>query len=165
MKRSRHSSVRWRIALIYFLLIFIAMAIVSAFLLDRIEKYQLSSLESNIDRIVSESNLVSSLGNYDDLAGHGEEIQQMFDDSWTAGFTQEISIVSSGLEVVASTNGTLRGRSAPEVFDSDVIVDALVTGTRQSGDGKSGDIPVKNICYPIKARSSSGPTSPASTPS
>ena len=155
MKRSRHSSVRWRIALIYFLLIFIAMAIVSAFLLDRIEKYQLSSLESNIDRIVSESNLVSSLGNYDDLAGHGEEIQQMFDDSWTAGFTQEISIVSSGLEVVASTNGTLRGRSAPEVFDSDVIVDALVTGTRQSGDGKSGDIPVKNICYPIKAQDGS----------
>ena len=149
MKKSRRSSISYRIAIIYFMLVFIAMAIMSVFLLDRIEKYQYSTLGSNIDKVITESNITETLGMYDDLEEQSSVIQHMFDDSWTSGFTQEISIVSRGLDVVASTNRSLLGRSAAEVFDSDIIVNALISGLKTESVGSSGEIPVKNFCYVI----------------
>ncbi len=158
MKRSRRSSISYRIAIIYFMLVFIAMAIMSVFLLDRIEKYQYSTLGSNIDKVIAESNITETLGMYDDLEDQSSVIQHMFDDSWTSGFTQEISIVSRRLEILASTNRTLMGRSASEVFDSDIIVSSLVSGEPSESTGSSGEIPVKNFCYVIKPADGGDPS-------
>ena len=58
----RRGSVRWRIALIYFMLFFVVMSLVAVFLVNRIEQYQLSSLKENIAKTISESNLPSYLG-------------------------------------------------------------------------------------------------------
>ena len=66
------------------MLVFIAMAIMSVFLLDRIEKYQYSTLGSNIDKVIAESNITETLGMYDDLEDQSSVIQHMFDDSWTS---------------------------------------------------------------------------------
>ena len=68
----RRGSVRWRIALIYFMLFFAVLSLVSVFLVNRIEQYQLSSLKENIAKTISESNLPSYLGAYDSLSSHGE---------------------------------------------------------------------------------------------
>ena len=69
MRAVRHSSVRWRIVLIYFMLVFVAMTIVSVFLMDRIEDYQINSLKNNITSTVSGSNLLNSSGQYEELSG------------------------------------------------------------------------------------------------
>ncbi len=150
MKKAKRSSVRWRIVLIYFMLLFAALSIVSVYLTNRIEDYQLSSLKENITNTVSQGNLLKFLGEYDGLEAHAEEIQQSLDGSWTNGFSQELSVVSEGLKVVASTNPNLAGRDAADVFDSDIIVRALINLENTESEGLSGSIPVKNFCFPVE---------------
>lgn len=150
MKRQVHSSVRWRIVLIYFMLVFIAMTIVSVFLIDRIESYQMSSLRDNITNTVRGSNLLSFLESFDPLKDHSGEIQQALDDSWTSGFTQELSVVDQRLDIIASTNTSLLGKSAAELFDPDIIVSCLMTGENGESDGSAQGIPVKNLCYAVE---------------
>ncbi len=145
----RHSSVRWRLVLIYFMLVFIAMTIISVFLIDRIERYQMGSLRDNITNTVSGSNLLSFLESFESLPGHADEIQQALDDSWTSGFTQELSVVDERLNIVASTNTSLLGKSAADIFDSDIIVTCLMTGENGESDGSSQGIAVKNLCYAV----------------
>ena len=150
MDQRKHGSIRWRIVLIYFMLVFIAMTIVSVFLLDRIKDYQIDSLKENITKTVSESNLISSLGNYDSLDGHEEEINESFSESWTVGFSEELSVVNWKLDIIASTNPSLVGRSAASVFDPDLLVSSLTNKTDGESDTSSGNIQVKNLCYVIQ---------------
>ena len=46
-KKRWTGSVRFRIVLIYFLLVFIAMTIVSVFIISQLEAYQLNSMREN----------------------------------------------------------------------------------------------------------------------
>lgn len=149
MRSARHSSVRWRIVLIYFMLVFIAMTVVSVYLLERIEAYQLTSLKANIANTVGQSKLLESLGNYEQLAENSERIQSTLDSSWTGSFGYELSVVDKNLLIVASTNPALPGKSAAEIFDADIIVSCLMGEAEGESDIKSGDIPVKNLCYRI----------------
>ena len=50
------------------------------------------------------------------------------------------------------------GRSASEVFDSDIIVSSLVSGEPSESTGSSGEIPVKNFCYVIKPADGGDPS-------
>ncbi|MBP5749757.1 MAG: HAMP domain-containing protein [Firmicutes bacterium] len=146
----RRGSVRWRIALIYFMLFFVVMTLVSVFLVNRIEQYQLSSLKENIAKTISESNLPSYLGAYDSLSSNGEEIQAVLDSSWSS-FSEELSVVDEKMQICASTNANLVGRAASDVFDASIIASCLLTGQPGESDAVlSGGIPVKNLCYGIE---------------
>ncbi|MCQ2560805.1 MAG: cell wall metabolism sensor histidine kinase WalK [Clostridia bacterium] len=150
MNNSGRSSVRWRIVVVYSMLFFVVMALVSVFLVNRIENYQLSSLKENITNTVTESNLPTSLGGYASLTPNSAQIQQTLDYSWSS-FTEELSVVDSSLNICASTNENLIGRSAADVFDSGIIASCLLTGKECESDTESsGNIPVKNLCYAIK---------------
>ncbi|MBR5926527.1 MAG: hypothetical protein IKZ78_04120, partial [Firmicutes bacterium] len=124
MNKTRQS-IRWRIVLICFLLVFIAMSIVSVYLMGRIENYQLSSLQQNIDSTVSESNLLETLGRYENLTDNESEIESYISEGFSWGNSQEISVVSPGLEIIASTNPSLQGRRASAVFDAGLITRVL----------------------------------------
>ena len=152
----RRGSVRWRIALIYFMLFFAVLSLVSVFLVNRIEQYQLSSLKENIANTVSESNLPSYLGAYDSLASHGDEIQAVLDSSWSS-FSEELSVVDARMQICASTNANLVGRSAADVFDASIIASCLLSGESGESDSTlSGGIPVKNLCYRIDNPANTG---------
>ena len=153
MRGGKHSSVRWRIVLIYFMLVFIAMTIVSVFLMDRLEGYQINSLKSNIVSTVSGSNLLNSLGEYDELSEHGEEIRRSFNQSWSGSFSEEISVVGRDLNIYASTNSSLIGRSAGEVFDTGLIAASLMNGEDGESESLTGAIPVKNYCFAVHGKS------------
>ncbi len=161
MRPGKRSSVRWRIVLVYFMLVFIAMTIVSVFLMDRIESYQMDSLRSNLTKTISESNLQRSLGNYDSLTKSSAEIQTMISGNWTTGFTAELSVVDDSLNICASTNSSLVGRSGAEVFDTDALIKTLVTGENSESDTQTQDgIKVRNLCFPV-VRNSDGKISGA----
>lgn len=150
MESGRHSSVRWRIVLVYFMLVFIAMTIVSVFLMDRMEDYQLSSLRDNMTNTVNESNILTSLGNYADLSAAASDIQKMLDESWTTGFSEELSVVAGNMQICASTNRNLQGRSSVGIFDSDIIVAVLTDGGSGESETETPDgIAVKNLCYAV----------------
>lgn len=149
-KGRQHSSVRWRIVLIYFLLVFIAMTIVSVFLLDQMKNYQINSLKENLTKTISESNLLASLGKYTDLNEKTKEIQANLNENWSRSFSEELSVVCDDFIICASTNQNIVGRSAADVFDSGIIVNMFMTKENGESDSViSGDIPVKNLCYPI----------------
>lgn len=149
MNNSGRSSVRWRIVVVYSMLFFVVMTLVSVFLVNRIENYQLSSLKENIANTVNESNLPTSLGGYASITQNSGQIQETLDSSWNS-FTEELSVVDSSLNICASTNTNLIGRSAADVFDSGIIASCLLTGEEGESDTViSGNIPVKNLCYII----------------
>src|SRR5665647_389538 len=144
------SSVRRRIVLIYFLLVFIAMTIVSVFLMDQMKTYQINSVKDNLTKTISESNLLTSLGKYDNLNENTLEIQNDLDESWSRGFSEELSVVCEDLQICASTNPNIVGRNSEDVFDSGIIINTIVSGENGESDSViAGNIPVKNLCYPI----------------
>ena len=63
--KRRWSSIRFRIVLIYFLLVFIAMAIIGVFMMSQLESYQMELIRSNFTKAVQES--VISLKEYEDV--------------------------------------------------------------------------------------------------
>ncbi len=156
MKKGKHSSVRWRIVLIYFMLLFAALTILAVYLTNSMRAYQLDSLKENITKTVNQSNLLKFLGGFAELEPYSEEIQQSLDGSWTSGFSQELSVVDEKLRVVASTNSNLKGRNAADVFDSDIIVSALVQGRSTESESQTGSISVKNLCFPVQHTDVSG---------
>ncbi len=148
MNKTRQS-IRWRIVLICFLLVFIAMSIVSVYLMGRIESYQLSSLQQNIDSTVSESNLLETLGRYENLTDNESDIDSYISEGFTWGNSQEISVVSPELLIIASTNPSLSGRRAAAVFDAGLITRIL------AGEGPQGLVFENNSvfakAYPVKS--------------
>ena len=150
MNKSRSKgSMRWRIVLIYFLLVFIAMAIVSVYLMSSMEKLQLSSLKQNIESTVSESNLLSILGKYAPLSEPSDEVQSVLVESWGGMTSQEISVVGRNMLIVASTNRALVGRSAAAVLDADLLSQTLVSGETAEKSGRWKDIDIFSISYPV----------------
>lgn len=148
MNKTRQS-IRWRIVLICFLLVFIAMSIVSVYLMGRIESYQLSSLQQNIDSTVSESNLLETLGRYENLTDNESDIDSYISEGFAWGNSQEISVVSPELQIIASTNPSLSGRRAAAVFDAGLITRIL------AGEGPQGLVFENNSvfakAYPVKS--------------
>ncbi len=147
------ASIRWRMILIYFLLVFIAMSIISVFLLNRIEDYQVSSLEQNIDNTVRESGLLNTLSGYDNLKDNETDIQGYLSQGF--GLSEEISIVDDNLYVVASTNTSLIGKNAATVFDAGLITKVLSTGEDDKTDTSTAEgVNIMNRCYAIVSDSS-----------
>ena len=156
-KVRQHSSVRWRIVLIYFLLVFIAMTIVSVFLLDQMKTYQISAVRDNLTKTIHESNLLTSLGRYEELASNKAEIQANLDENWSRSFAEELSVVCRDFSVCASTNPNIVGRDARDVFDPGILLNTFVTGEGSESDSViSENIPVKNMSYPILSEQTGG---------
>lgn len=148
MRKGKHSSVQWRIILIYFVLVFIAMTVVSVFLLDRIESYQKNSQKDNITNTVEHGGLLSSLGRYSSLDRNAAQIQDMIAGNWSS-FSDELSVVSKDLNICASTNQALVGKMATDVFDVEAALNAMNGKKMCESESLSGDISIRNLCYPI----------------
>ena len=156
IKRAAKGSVRWRIILIYFLLVFIAMTIVSVYLMGNIEKYQLNSLKQNIASNIKESNLLSTLGRYDDLLLHKEEVSDILDASWISSASEEVSVVAKSMIIVASSNDTLVGKSAAAVLDADILAAALNGKTAES-QTEMDSLDVLSMTFPVENQQSGRP--------
>jgi len=142
-------SIRWRIVLIYFLLVFIAMAIVSVYLMGSIENYQMTSLKQNIERNVNESNLLSTLSRYNDLNDNQEDVKLVLQASWVGTSSEEVSVVGRNMVIVASSNQTLQGRSAAVILDADVLAQAM-NGTKAQSQSQMDTIDVLCMAFPIE---------------
>ena len=149
-KHSWSGSMRWRIVLIYFLLVFIVMVVVSVFITNSLETYQMDSLRNKLTSTVEKGSFLKTLSEYDNLLNHQEEIQDTIIDTWEFGFSEELSIVDDNFTIVASTNENLTGESASEVLNTSVLTTAIMGGKMAEADGVlSGNIPVKHLVFPF----------------
>lgn len=149
--KKRWSGIRWKIVLIYFLLVFIATTIIGVFIMSQLEAYYKNSIRDNMSNLVLEGTLLSSFTEYDDLISNQEKIQSNIV-NWSKGIQQEIFVVDDDFTIIASNNEKLVLKNAITLLDQSIIFSGL-SGEIVETDGivqmQNKDIPVKNMVFPI----------------
>ena len=140
-------SIRWRIVLIYFLLVFIALTITGVFIMSQLEAYQMESVRSNFSKIVQEN--VLSLQEYDDLDAHRDEIQADTM-AWSESLREELFVVNDNFIIIASSNPNFIGKSGLDLLEQSILVQGLSGEIAESDSVLSSGIPVKNMVFPIE---------------
>ncbi|MFV0516724.1 MAG: ATP-binding protein [Aminipila sp.] len=144
-------SMRWKLVLIYCLLVFIAITIIGVLIMSQLESYYINSTKENLVNTIQEATLLSSLRAYGDLSEHQEEVQINVD-AWDKTIQEEIFVIDDNFMIVASNNMN-QGRSAFDILDQQVILDSLVNGVVAQSYGnivnQNTTIPVMNMTFPI----------------
>ena len=81
-------SMRWKLVLIYCLLVFIATTIIGVFILSQSEAYYIESIRKNLTNTVQEGTLVTTLNTYEDLMKHQAEVQSNIE-AWSKVFKRK----------------------------------------------------------------------------
>jgi two-component system sensor histidine kinase VicK len=145
--KNRLNSIRWRIVLIYFLLVFIAMTITGVFIMSELEAYQMESIRNNFTKIVKEN--ILSLQEYENLENYQAEIQADIL-AWSESLREEMFVVNDKFIIIASSNLNYIGKSGLDLLDQNILVRGL-TGEIAEADGVlSSGIPVKNMVFPLE---------------
>ncbi|PLX31303.1 MAG: PAS domain-containing sensor histidine kinase, partial [Clostridiales bacterium] len=140
-------SIRWRFIIIYFLLVFIAMAIVGVYIVDQFEKYHLKTVSEQLNRI-AEDYILPSVAPYDDLDEDKDKIQNIID-TWSKGFREEIFIINENFQIIATSNANFIGRNAIDILEYTLIIDAAKGDVRELDLESDSGLRTKNIVFPI----------------
>jgi len=141
-------SIRWRFIIIYFLLVFIAMAIVGVYIVDQFEKYHLKTVSEQVGRI-AEDYILPSIAPYDDLDEDKDKIQNIID-TWSKGFREEIFIINENFQIVATSNANFIGRNAIDILEYTLIIDAAKGDIRELDIENESGLRTKNVVFPIE---------------
>lgn len=143
-------SLKYRLILICFLLVFVAMTIVGIFIMREFKDYNINNIRQDMDNIANNlvsTNLILKDG---DIIENQEMLQEdMQNIPISSGY--EISIIDpSTYNVIASTNPRFQDVSSFEIFDKNTIL-LSITEDRKETDilvsSPDGDYFIKNISY------------------
>ena len=141
------NSIRWRIVLIYFLLVFIAMTITGVFIMSELEAYQMESIRTSFTKIVQEN--ILSLQEYDNLSNYQEELQTDIV-AWSESVREEMFVVNSDFIIIASSNLNYIGKSGLDLLEQNILVQGLSGKSAEADSILTTGIPVKNLVFPIE---------------
>jgi len=150
-------SIRWKFILVYFLLVFIAMVIVMAFIIREFENYYLNqatrTMESRVRNLVNMSNNISKS---DDWNLVKEEIQT--DVKRLPVYATEVIYIIDNSNIASiiatsSSNTKIIGQSAFNLsqIQAELIIDAKKYGEKQEGYSSidNGASKAKHLAYPV----------------
>ncbi|MCL2437198.1 MAG: cell wall metabolism sensor histidine kinase WalK, partial [Clostridiales bacterium] len=150
-KKSLAVTIRWKIVLIYCLLVFIAITIIGVFIMRNFEEYYINSVRSNLTNTVQGSTLIS-LSAFDNLQSHEHEIQAHIDAAWARTIQEQIFVIDSNMRIIAS-NTENTDRVEIERLDKDAILKAMISGenAESSGtiSGPNTSIPIMSLVFPV----------------
>lgn len=116
-------SIRWKLSILYFVLVFIAMAIVGVFITDKLEDYNLDIVRQNLVSI--SNNTIKSILPESNFDISQSSIQDSID-KITLPIGYNISIVDAlNYSIIASSNDSFVGKNSMEVLDRKVIMSSL----------------------------------------
>ncbi|WP_347353622.1 two-component system histidine kinase PnpS [Acetoanaerobium noterae] len=116
-------SIRYKLIILYFLLVFIAMLIVGVFITDQFEKYHLNIVKDNLT--YTANNVVRAMIKDVDLIENKDDIQENLIKS-TISLGYEISIIEGdSYNIIASTNLDFVDKNAMDVLEKSVILSSL----------------------------------------
>ncbi len=116
-------SIRWKLSILYFVLVFIAMAIVGVFITDKLEDYNLDIVRQNLVSI--SNNTIKSILPESNFDVAQSSIQDSID-KITLPIGYNISIVDAlNYSIIASSNDSFVGKNSMEVLDRKVIMSSL----------------------------------------
>ncbi|NLY46348.1 MAG: cell wall metabolism sensor histidine kinase WalK [Tissierella sp.] len=137
------SSIKWKFVLVYFLLVFIAMAIVGVFIIDRLQEQQISNITNNMEQYIVTLESSSSYIASDNWLENREEIQGYLDE-WRIGATESLYVIydEEVPTIIASTskrNVNIIGQNALsyKYTNPELILDAF--------QGEPGDAAIKEL--------------------
>jgi len=150
-------SIRWRFILIYFLLVFLAMAIVGFFIIDNLERIQLDnitkSMKSHITSIIASSSYLQE----DDWHDYTEEIRTSVRENIQIGYNENLYIIlnNENLEIIGSTIDNVVDKNPYDLkrVNNFLLEEALLgeiseTIPPEEYDGIQSR--VKHMAYPVK---------------
>ncbi|GAB1475937.1 cell wall metabolism sensor histidine kinase WalK [Bacillota bacterium] len=146
LTKKKWSTIRFRIVLIYFLLVFIAMTVIGAFMMSQLEAYQMDLIRSNFTKIVQES--LISLREYDNFTKYKEEIQADIQ-SWAESLREEMFVVDDDFVIIASSNPNYIEKSGLDLLDQGILVRGMSGQITEQDETLGSGIPVKTMVFPI----------------
>lgn len=139
---------RVKLITIYFLLVFLAMSIVSVFIIQQFEQYHLDSVRGNLTQIAS--SIITTLHDID-WQHNKEDTQENI--IFYEKMDIEIYVIdkSNNFTILASTNIPYLNENAMHILEPDLVLSAF-NGEEREKDiiSKSGEtISSKNIIFPL----------------
>jgi len=150
------NSIRWKFVLIYFILVFIAMVIAGAFIINAFEDFHQEETVKKLDKVAG--TVISMIEDVDDLDAVDsqktiEGVFQSFEGTGILSISEEVYIVdSNATRVVAATNTAVIGKKAEEIVKNwSLIVIGLngKEGEFSTGIDDSGRTIMERV-YPIR---------------
>ena len=117
------NSLKYKMIMIYFLLVFVAMVIVGVFINSEFEKYNMNLVRS--DMINISKNIIDNMSilSKDDFYSHKNELQSGLIDM-PISKSYEVSIIDPvSYEILASTNSTFESQNAFSVLNEGILLD------------------------------------------
>lgn len=148
-------SIRWKFIIVYFLLVFIAMAIVGVFIIRKFEEHQISQTTNSMEQQI-EKLKISTIIQKDNWEEVKEDIQETIM-GWPSPTTDRIYIISNSEDpsIIATNSSNISkivGESAFENknVDNELILSSL-SGEKNSKVISTTDsnTKVKHLSYPV----------------
>lgn len=142
-------SIRYKLIILYFLLVLVAMLIIGIFITDQLEKYQLGGVRDNISHTAN--NIVRSMIKDKDI--HSEEdvlrLRRDLNQSSISLAYQFYIIDAADYRILASTNGDLIGKDARDVLERSVILAVLSSqkAERDTDTEGEGSYKIKHMAF------------------
>ncbi len=150
--KNAFKSMKWKLVLVYCLLVFITMTVIGVIIVNKFEEYHISLIKGNLVKTLEAGTLISSLEKYDDLDEMKEQVQENID-AWSRTIQEEIFVVDKNYYIIASNN-TKVDKTAFSVLEGKLILKTFETGESQESFGEiqnlGNNIPVLNMTFPIK---------------
>ncbi|MBF8982323.1 HAMP domain-containing protein [Lutibacter sp. B2] len=148
-------SIRWKFVAIYFLPVYIAMMIVSVFIVQQFQEYHLNMVSENLNNLGRREGLIQAIANFENLEENKNEIQKNID-QWPTGLKEEIFIVSRDFQIIARSRNSGTNSNAIDVLDYKLLTNAR-NGEIVEEDifTESRNITTKNMVFPIQEKGKS----------
>ncbi|MCT4594312.1 MAG: cell wall metabolism sensor histidine kinase WalK [Anaeromicrobium sp.] len=145
-------SIRWKFITIYFLPVYIAMLIVSVFIIQQFQEYQLNMVSENLNNLGRQEGLIKTIARFEDLNEYEEDIQRNID-QWPTGLKEEVFIVNMDFKIIARSKNSGTNKDAIDILDYTLLTEARNGKTDQKDIYiESRNIVTKNMAFPIQLK-------------
>lgn len=141
------TSIRYRIMLIFLIIVFIVMTVAGVFITKNVENYQIDYMRTNCAKTADTLRVTIPFESYGDLAAEKDNIRAILDE-WQTGKDYEIFIYDRNMQLIASDNGS--DGSGVSGVDEEVIISALRGTVSESRSTLSSGIRVLNYAEPVE---------------
>ncbi|TJX13146.1 cell wall metabolism sensor histidine kinase WalK [Tissierella creatinini] len=147
------SSIKWRFVFVYFLLVFIAMAIVGIFIVGRLEDQQIKAVTRDMEQEIQS---ISSSISDNDWLENASDIQNTIDE-WPLGSNQTLYVIyDEDIPTIIASNAEQKENVVGYNALSNKYIDPIIVQTAFNGDkGESiieelnENIINKHLSYPV----------------
>lgn len=142
-------SIRWKFAVVFIVLVMIAITLSGVFIVRFFEEYNLKNIESRLDSL--SSIMLSDLVLYKDIEENADKIFKSVESKNQLGFQEEIYVISNN-KIIASSS-IVHSNLPEEVLEVDLLIDAMANKIQREKisniNYEYGSLKVMDKIYPI----------------